>query len=296
MAKHRPGLHKEISSIFGGVPIPKSDGTPQPSSEPEPDLTGHERHTTANKWQLESPEPEKQEQSVGVGSTAPPPEPERPAEAAPRPAPPREPEQPTEPASRPAPPREPERPAEPAPRPAKPEPPKVEARPKAAGPNPLQKIWQQIESRLLAPKPGVNTARQKATVVLIPVLFIVLIFALFQVFGAAPRKTKGAMQDDAVNISIASSSKIDWQIPDPYPPTLRDPMRFTPMATAGVETGKLIVTSILYDKENPSARSATVSNQIVYEGEKVMGATVIKINNNSVEFELNGRKWTQRVQ
>ncbi|MBA7702779.1 hypothetical protein ES703_111553 [subsurface metagenome] len=280
MAKHRPGLHKEISSIFGGVPIPKSDGTPQPSSEPEPDLTGHESHTTANKRQLESPEPEKQEQSVGVGDTAPPPEPERPAEAAPKPAPPPEPKWP----------------AEPAPRPAKPEPPKVEARPKAAGPNPLQKIWQQIESRLLAPKPGVNPARQKATVVLIPVLFITMIFTLFQVFGAAPQKTKGAMQDDAVNISSASSSKIDWQIPDPYPPTLRDPMRFTPMATAGVETGKLIVTSILYDKENPSARSATVSNQIVYEGEKVMGATVVKINSNNVEFELNGRKWTQRVQ
>ena len=78
MAKHRPGLHKEISSIFGGVPIPKSDGTPQPSSEPEPDLTGHESHTTANKRQLESPEPEKQEQSVGVGDTAPPPSRNRP--------------------------------------------------------------------------------------------------------------------------------------------------------------------------------------------------------------------------
>ncbi len=279
MAKHRPGLHKEISSIFGGVPIPKSDGTPQPSSEPGPDPTGYERHTATNNWQLESPEPEKQEQSVGVGST-PPPEPERPAEPVPKPAPPPE----------------PERPAGPASRPAKPEPPKVEVRPKAAGPNPLQKIWQQIESRLLAPKPGVNPARQKATVVLIPVLFITLIFALFQVLGTAPRKTKGATQDDAVNISSASSNKIDWQTPDPYPPTLRDPMRFTPVATAGVETGKLIVTSILYDKENPSARSATISNQIVYEGEKVMGATVIKINSNSVEFELNGRKWTQRVQ
>jgi hypothetical protein len=280
MAKHRPGLHKEISSIFDGVPIPKSDGAPQPSSEPEPDLTGHERQSTTNNWRLDSPEPEKQEPSVGIGSTVPPPEPEQFAEPAPRPAPPPEPEWPAEPALRPA----------------RLEPPKVEASPKAAGSNPLQKIWQQIESRFLAPKPGVNPARQKATVVLIPVLFIALIFALFQVFGAAPRKIKGATEDGAVNIARAGSTKIDWKIPDPFPPALRDPMRFTPVAATVVETGKLIVTSILYDKENPSARSAAISNQIVYEGEKVMGATVIKINSNSVEFELNGRKWTQRVQ
>jgi len=27
-----------------------------------------------------------------------------------------------------------------------------------------------------------------------------------------------------------------------------------------------------------------------------LGATIVKINKNSVEFEMNGKKWTQKVQ
>ena len=43
MAKHKRGLHKQISSIFGGVPIQKSNGAPQQPYAPAPDRCYDER-------------------------------------------------------------------------------------------------------------------------------------------------------------------------------------------------------------------------------------------------------------
>jgi hypothetical protein len=39
-----------------------------------------------------------------------------------------------------------------------------------------------------------------------------------------------------------------------------------------------------------------VGIEIVHVGSKVAGATVTKINKDDVEFEINGKKWTQKVQ
>lgn len=59
---------------------------------------------------------------------------------------------------------------------------------------------------------------------------------------------------------------------------------------AGGETSKLIVKGILSDRDNPSA---IVNNQIVHEGDNISGATVIKINRDSVEFEVR-RRWPRK--
>jgi len=50
--------------------------------------------------------------------------------------------------------------------------------------------------------------------------------------------------------------------------------------------GNLIVKGILYNEDNPSA---IVNNQIVYEGDKISGAAIIKINRGNVEFEVKKR-------
>jgi hypothetical protein len=129
---------------------------------------------------------------------------------------------------------------------------------------------------------------------LIPVLSIVLIFVLVQAFGTSPRKVKAITKKSATN-TAGANSKIVWQIPDPYPTTLRDPMQFGSTATTQAEPGKLIVRSIVYS-ENRSTRSVSIGNQIVHVGETVLGVTVVQINKDSVEFEMNGKKWTQKVQ
>ena len=137
-----------------------------------------------------------------------------------------------------------------------------------------------------------------------PLLFIVLIFMLLKggVFGTTVRKTEASPEDNVSSVATAdSNTKIDWEIPAPYPTTLRDPMRLGPVATTQTETDtetetrtlvKLIVKGILYAEDKASA---VIGNQIVHEGEKIRGVTVVKISKDSVEFEMNGKRWTQKV-
>jgi hypothetical protein len=93
-----------------------------------------------------------------------------------------------------------------------------------------------------------------------------------------------------------SKNLIDWEIPEPYPTKLRDPMQLGLRTTAEIETEKIVVTGILRSDDDPSASSASIGKEIVHEGEKIFGATVVKINKDSVEFEMNGKRWTQKVQ
>jgi uncharacterized membrane protein len=49
---------------------------------------------------------------------------------------------------------------------------------------------------------------------------------------------------------------------------------------------------ILYSEDNPSA---IVGDKIVKEGDIINGIRVVKINKNTVEFEKDGERWTQRT-
>ena len=64
-----------------------------------------------------------------------------------------------------------------------------------------------------------------------------------------------------------------------------------PTVTGG-GSGNLVVKGILYNEDNPSA---IVNNQIVYEGDKISGAAIIKINRGSVEFEVK-KRWPIKSQ
>lgn len=244
MAKRKTGLHKRITSIFDGVPIPEKTDAPAPD--------GADR----------------------VFPKAPPPP--RP-QASPKP--------------------QFQRTAQPSLKVAPSKQHKVAVSPKAKVPT-GKTPRKRGESRFFKPKPGVSVKRQKIMVILIPVLSAILVFAIVRVFRMPlPKITEPTgIETTAV---IAGSIKIDWKIPEPYPATLRDPMRFvsirTAQATGGEEegAGQIIVTGISYEEDEPLA---LIGTQIVREGDQVFGATVVKINRNSVEFEMGDKKWTQEVQ
>ena len=159
-------------------------------------------------------------------------------------------------------------------------------------------FWQQITDKLFTPKPGVSATRQKVMVVMVPIFFIALIFIIRQVFGTNARKTEAAVESNVPGVAaVDSKSKVDWEIPPPYPTTLRDPEQLGHVETEQneIETRELIkldVKSVLYSEDNPSA---VIGSKIVHEGEKIRDVTIVKINRDSVEFEMNGKKWTQKV-
>ncbi|HIJ52717.1 MAG TPA: hypothetical protein HPP66_06135 [Planctomycetes bacterium] len=249
MAKHKAGLHKNISSIFDGVPVSQDNDAGHVSSAAmeEPASYGPPSHLTGTTTKSQRPEasPPKAEQRQ-----------ER--KAAPKQ--------------------------------------KVTEKPKAIKPErpgALEQTIQRIKDKLFAPKPGVKPARQKAMVVLMPIMFIGMVLAFYKVLGVGPGKRTQAQTFKPSKVAAAAASTIDWQIPPPYPKTLRDPMQLGSVSrTTQGEIGKIDVKGIVYSEDDPSA---IIGTEILHEGEKVSGATIVKINKDSVEFEMNGKRWTEKV-
>ena len=277
MPKYKAGLHKEISSIFDGVPMPKDNDVPCPPDVPtpeHPDYEGRPKQDPA----LRQPD---EGRSGGLQSW------KKSENGIQSPAPPKVPA--------------PSQSTAPAPKPQQPQlsPPQAAApkKPRAATINaprqiPGQQVLEQIKNKLFAPKPGVSAARQKTIVILIPVLFVILIFVFIRAFSTPSRATATTVELGPTK-AVAAPIKIDWQIPAPYSATFRDPMQFDLATITQGGTGRLIVKGIVYSDDKPTA---VIGTQIVHEGDKVLGATVVKINKDSVEFKMNGEKWTQKVQ
>jgi len=254
MPKNKAGLHKQVSSIFTGVPIPKEDKTEHPTStatkeQPTYGPPSHLSGATLLPDQL-------MKSSTKATPT------EKPKETEQKPAPAQAP---------------------------------VEI--KSSGPSALQQALQRIKDKLFAPKPGVSSARQKAMVVLVPVMFIGMVAAFYKVLGGGAGETPAPNVITPSNPIAAASGVIDWKIPELYPKTLRDPMQFKkaeviPTPNDPDKTEKIEIKGILYDEENASV---IIGVEILHEGDKVLGATIVKINKDNVEFEMNGKKWTQKA-
>jgi hypothetical protein len=166
-------------------------------------------------------------------------------------------------------------------------------------------LWQQIMDKLFAPKPGVSPARQKAMVIMVPILAIIMIFAFRQVLSNAPSQTEGAGTDDAPVVAKADTgTEIDWKIPEPIQITEKDPAKLPDesdnqnqqqnqeTAEPDNATGTIIIRDIVFSRDKPSA---VIGSKIVYVGDVINGATIVKIDRDGVEFEKNGDRWEQMV-
>jgi len=254
---NRAGLQKRVSSVFRGVPIPQNNKAQKPSGDSAQDRTGNIPPAPVSPEQQAPQSPLIKKLQLSEESF--------------------------EKAAR-----------------AKQSQIKINPIVKTTG----RSLWQQIKYKLFTPKPGVSSTRQKAMVILVPVLSIAMIFALRQVLSTAPRKTEGATNSNTPAVVAANDSdnEIDWQIPEPLPAVTRDPIKLPDQGdtqndeqngTNG-ETKKRIETikDIVYSDDKPSA---VIGNLIVYVGDKVNGAAVVKINRDSVEFEKDGERWIQKI-
>jgi hypothetical protein len=268
MAKGKAGLHKKVSSIFDGVLRGSDNAVPSPPYAPAPKRSEDETRSKHGEEPLEPPALAKQPAQSYMTSTK------------------LEPQEPTKPSLEVAPPEPPKA--------TQPEQSKDSAAIKIVKQIPWLESWHKIESKLFAPKPGVDVKRQKVMAVLVPILFIILIVA-FSWALRTPSRAKASAAVPKPSKAIASSNnEVDWQIPELYPETLRDPMQFSSLTTTqtGVETGRLVIKGIVHSGDKSTA---IIDNEIVREGEEILGATVVKINKDSVEFEKKGKTWKQRV-
>jgi hypothetical protein len=136
----------------------------------------------------------------------------------------------------------------------------------------------------------------------IPVLVVVLLLFVSKggVFGTKARQAQANGMENSSSVNTTDSGDgIEWEIPAPFPVALRDPMGPDPAEDIQVGTGSetgtpggIIVNGILYSEDEASA---VVCGKVVHEGEKIRGATVIRIDKDGVEFEMNEKRWTAKV-
>jgi len=291
LEKNKAGLQKKVSSVFKGVPLPQGSAGQQTSGTHAPDqvpgvspkpLSPERQPQSSLMMKLHQAE-EKPDNTI----------PNRPAGVSPEPPPPA-PRIQQHPAAK-----ELHESKTPLKKAASAKQPKAAPAAETTRPG----LWRQISNRLFVPKPGGNPTRQKAMVILVPILAIVMIFVFRQVLSTSPRKTKGATEDETlVAAGVKSGQDIDWRIPDPLPETMRDPIKIGDQSSAnGAEpngaaaeptTGDIDVRDIIFSKDKPSA---FVNGRIVYIGDKIHDATVVRINRDGVEFEKDGKKWIQNI-
>jgi hypothetical protein len=158
------------------------------------------------------------------------------------------------------------------------------------------KSLQGLVGKYFASKHSASSTKQKVAVILMPVLAIVFIVVLSNVLkkpqaktGPAPSNKNSASAGD-----LPSDPKVGWEIPPSLPDNLRDPTGFGYVASQNKQDeGRPAVKGIVFSEDHPCA---VVGDRIISVGETVQGATVVKINPNSVEFSKGEQKWTQEVE
>ena len=154
---------------------------------------------------------------------------------------------------------------------------------------------------------GANTSidpRQRKAGILVGILSLVFGVVMFVSLGGVG-KTQAAAADagdshTATQAQTAENTAQQWQRPEPLPQNLRDAT--TPVSNAASEQNTAIATEgsdqwvvkgIVFSQKKPSA---IINNQILSEGDTLDGITVVKISKEMVEFEQDGKQWTQSVQ
>ena len=158
--------------------------------------------------------------------------------------------------------------------------------------SPLLKIIEKVKVKLLNSKHGAASGRQKITILLSPILAIVFLLVVVNAVKTSPKASVNPSNKMTAAVT-SSDSKINWEIPQPIPADLRNPMVFGAVSTMGSGTaGGPAVKGIVYSEDRPSA---IIGDRIVFVGDTVAGATIVKINPDSVDFAIGDKKWTQKV-
>lgn len=163
-------------------------------------------------------------------------------------------------------------------------------------------IIRTFKAKLLPQKSGINQKRQMSALVLVPVLCLVLVFVIFKVIlPASPKKRTVPKIQAVMNEVAAAPVKINWQLPQPFSASLRDPMKPLIMGQVQGQTNSplqsadvagISVAGIVYSEDNPAV---IIGTQIMHAGEKIGDVSIVKIDKDTVTLEQNGQTKTLRV-
>lgn len=161
-----------------------------------------------------------------------------------------------------------------------------------------KKISRRRKDKLFAPKAGASSSRQKTSIILFVLFSTALVIVLARAYYTSRRNatTSGTAGQANTGTSLMANIEIDWPVPLVYSAKLRDPMELGSRQQIRVEASEgLVVRGIVVSED---VKHAVIGTKTVAEGDIVPGTKirVKKINPNSVEFEEDGKTWTQEVE
>ena len=109
---------------------------------------------------------------------------------------------------------------------------------------------------------------------------------LFPASSTAPAKVN--IRENISGDSYAA--RVYWEVPRLVPENMRD---LTQHGSARQYTGSLVVRGIISSDEKVYA---IIGKGIAEIGDEILGAKVANITPAYVEFEMNGKKWKQKVE
>ena len=159
-----------------------------------------------------------------------------------------------------------------------------------------KKISRRRKDKLFAPKAGVNSSRQKTSIILFVLFTAALIIVLARPYLTSrinPATSRADGKTETGN-STRANIEIDWPVPPVYSTELRDPMELGSRRQIRIETpDDLVVRGITHSEDR---KFAVIGTQTMQEGDTILGATIVEIKPNSVLFERDGKRWTQEVE
>lgn len=146
-----------------------------------------------------------------------------------------------------------------------------------------------------------RNTRQTVMAILIPVLAVALL-----VLMRKPGNTPASMASPGLDTGMMTLDQtdpevtIDWKVPPAYKAAGRDPMAWVPAPIVNQDNPKrpvntrrnLVVKGILYSQDRPAV---VIGTSLLHEGDEISGATIVKIERDTIEFQADGQTWKQPV-
>lgn len=167
----------------------------------------------------------------------------------------------------------------------------------AAEPNPLLKLGRlNLKKKTQSPEAPPANRRQKTMTVLVGALSLVFVGVMAISMGGVGQKKPVSLPVAApAGTAKAAAPQFDpksWVFPDPLPAQMRNPLVIPQLQSLTATEDSMVVSGIVFSDKKPSV---IIDGEVVLEGQVFRGVTVLKIVRGEVEFEKDGKRWTQRI-
>ncbi len=108
--------------------------------------------------------------------------------------------------------------------------------------------------------------------------------------AAVPRQADTKRPNSAEVSDKAGENPTNFNEPHPVPFAYKEKINDNTTKSEPETFG--LVGGICYSTDRPSA---IIDDEVMYEGDTIDGATIVKIYKDKVEFRKNGRNWVQKI-